>query len=261
MRGTIDRYHVAKNDYASMGNNLLFEIARGSVPGISSVHKFGRNPDIDKDSSPEDVWDGGGLYVFPTSGDASHIYADSDSVATRGMSIEVQGLDVDFNLVVQNKSLDASDSSTAVALDTPLSRVFRMRVTGAVDADEDIICGDSGKSKTYAQITAGLNQTLMAIYTIPAGKTGYIFKSYVSLVKAYAANATAEYTIRMRAYGSVFQVKHWGGVAAEGNTTNYKSSVLPFKIPEKTDIIFRIESVTENNSRISAGFDMALVDN
>lgn len=42
------------------------EVGRGNVPKVSYVNKFGRNPDIDTGSDPEDIWDGGGIYVPPT---------------------------------------------------------------------------------------------------------------------------------------------------------------------------------------------------
>jgi hypothetical protein len=44
-------------------NDFLLEIARGKVPGLSCINKFGRNSDVD---ASEDIWDGGGLWVPPT---------------------------------------------------------------------------------------------------------------------------------------------------------------------------------------------------
>ncbi len=43
----------------------MLEIAKGNVPGHSTVNKFGRNTDIDT-AAKEDIWDGGGLWVAPT---------------------------------------------------------------------------------------------------------------------------------------------------------------------------------------------------
>ena len=45
----------------TLGNGA---IAGEQGPGFFSVNKFGRNPDIDTGSTPEDVWSGGGLYPF-----------------------------------------------------------------------------------------------------------------------------------------------------------------------------------------------------
>lgn len=44
-------------------NDFILEISRGKVPGMSSVNKFGRNPDVD---GAEDIWVNGGFWVPPT---------------------------------------------------------------------------------------------------------------------------------------------------------------------------------------------------
>jgi hypothetical protein len=57
--------------------DIMLEIAREKVPGMSHVNKFGRNPDIDTATTPEDIWDVGGLYVPPTQGRTHDIASSS----------------------------------------------------------------------------------------------------------------------------------------------------------------------------------------
>ena len=54
-----------------MSTDFTLEVSRGAVNGWSTRRKFGRNADVDAGSTPEDVWNGGGVYTgFPTSGSA-----------------------------------------------------------------------------------------------------------------------------------------------------------------------------------------------
>jgi hypothetical protein len=58
---------------------------------------------------------------------------------------------------------------------------------------------------------------------------------------------------------SSFRVGHSFEVQGEGGPYNYKFSV-PIRIPEKSDIDVRA-AVRTNNSRVTAAFDLILIDN
>jgi hypothetical protein len=44
--------------------DFLIEVAKGNVEGHSIITKFGENTDIDILTTPESIWDGGGLYTW-----------------------------------------------------------------------------------------------------------------------------------------------------------------------------------------------------
>ena len=244
--------------------DVMLEIPAGNVTGYSSVNKFGENPDITAGTT-EDIWSGGGTYVWPTTADITHIRQAVDQAAMRSGTIEVQGLDTDFVLTVQTVDLDATNTTTPVALTTALKRVFRMKVFENVVTDQDIELRNVGGGTTYAVIAAGYNQTLMALYTIPAGKTGYMTAYYADNVPT-ASKVPDSVDIDMwmadRANGYEFQIKHMRGITP-GNS-GFRHEFKPYyKITEKTDIKISayVNGGVDDNGNVHAGFDIILVDN
>jgi hypothetical protein len=181
----------------------------------------------------------------------------------RGEDVEIQGLDTNWDLTVQTVTLDATNTTTAVALTTALRRVFRMKVMADIVTDQNISAHNSGDTQDYATILAGNNQTLMAIYTVPNGKTAYINNYYGTQINV--TNKTPVSTIfRLwaadRANGYEFQLKHSVG-ASETGTSDPKHEFVPrLKFAEKTDIKMTAYCDT-NAGYVSAGFDITLEDN
>jgi hypothetical protein len=105
--------------------DLMLEIAAGRVVDKFAVNKFGSNTNVVKETR-EDVWGGGGIYQYPTTADITHLSQKVDQIAMRGAGIEILGLDINWNLVTQTIPLDAANTTTLVALTTPLWRVYRM---------------------------------------------------------------------------------------------------------------------------------------
>ena len=233
------------------------EAARGNVEGVSIINKFGRNPDID--TTQEVIWDGGGSYTYSTTADITHIVSDN---AGDTMEIEVQGLDSDWSQVTQPVTLTGT---TAAALTTPLIRCFRARNLSATAALGNIQIGVGTTTNNFtagnlrAQITQGYEQTLMAIYTIPAGKTGYLLNFWGNMNKSNTSGA-ADVSIWARSFGGVFRINAPTGLVAAGSSHfQHVYTAYPVGL-EKTDIEMTGQGST-NNFDISAGFDLYLVDN
>jgi len=111
-------------------------------------------------------------------------------------------------------------------------------------------------------INDGNNQTLMAVYTIPNGKTGYMDSFYASLS---GANKSSNYIIKMKArpMGGVFQLKNVNAISETGTSYIQHFYNIPEKLDAKTDIIMTAETTASGASEaaVSAGFDILLVDN
>jgi len=244
--------------------DFYLEVSKGNIPGHSSINKFGNNPAV-ATSSTETVWDGSNLYTFPTTADITHLRQAVDQATMRGEDVEIQGLDTDYNLTVQTVTLDAANTTTPVALGTALRRVFRMKVMSAVVTTQLIELRNVGGGTTYAQITAGLNQTLMAIYTVPAGYTAFVDHYYASLNKA-SGGGDPDVVIRMwnrdNTNGYAPQIKHIQGLDADGTSYFQHEFTPPLKVLEKTDIWLNAVNLSSTAAAdVSAGFDIILVAN
>ena len=247
-------------------------IAKGDVVNTTFVHKFGNAPDFDTGDGVVDIWDGandGGIdamvYTYSTTADIDSIVS-SDAGDTQDM--EIQGLDTYYNLVTQTKTLTGQ---TRVALDTDLIRVFRMKNVGATNLAGNVSCYvDStitagvvdDKTKVRAIILDGNNQTLMALYTVPAGKTAYARDWYAS-TSGGSRNSNYVMDLYARPFGQVFQLKHKSAISDTGTSYIQHKYIEPEVLPEKTDMTMRV-SITEaaiTGGSVSAGFDIVLIDN
>jgi hypothetical protein len=185
------------------------------------------------------------------------------------MDIEIQGLDANYNLVTQTKTLAGQAVQT---LSTPLIRVFRMKNIGAVDVVGRVYCYINGATVVTgrpstatdlrAVIDDGNNQTLMAVYTIPAGFTGYMRDWYAATATDAPGIGTTVHVIHLdaREQGSVFQLKHKTSIISNGTSAYQHKYEEPEIFLEKTDIEMQASS-SDDTASVSAGFDIVLIAN
>lgn len=245
--------------------SLALSLAAGNVTGCSSVHKFGEAQNIDADVDV-DIWDGATLstnlrtYAFSSSADIDRLSSSDDGDT---QDIEVHGLNTDWDLVTQTITLTGQ---TPVALTTSLIRAFRLKNVGATDNAGVIYCFvnvattagvPNTITNTRAAIQVGLNQTLMAIYSVPRAVTGYMGQFYS--VVSNRKDQISDIALFVRPFDGVFQLKHRGGVHATGTSYVPHQFRVPEKILAKSDI--RIEANSSKaDGAVAAGFDLILVD-
>lgn len=227
----------------------FIQIAVGNVKNTSHINKFGYNSAVG--TSYETITDLG-TNNLPTSAAVVSVVSASTadtSAGTGARTVEIQGLDADYNLKTETVTMNGQ---TAVTTTATFIRVFRMRVvtsgTGEVNAGN--ITASIGGSDV-ARINADEGQTLMAVYTVPANKTAYLVKFQGSLSK----NQEAQFQLRARESSGAWNVKGlWGTFAA---SVNYDYPV-PLKFEEKTDIQIRAKAGA--TSEVGAIFDLILID-
>jgi hypothetical protein len=246
--------------YLNVGQPFDLKVTQGLIDGHSSVDKFGENPEIDTGTTPEDIWELGGLYNYDADGTAPIVSLVSDN-ASDTIDIEVQGLDIDGELVSQIVTLNGTNR---VALTTPLWRVFRMFNADNVDLVGTCYCyvGTGGvptAANTRAIIENGNNQTLMALYTVPNGKVGFLYRGEIGASRVQTAGAI-QAAYFSRRYGKVFRVKKRVDITNQGSSIYQDDRSFPDIIPGLTDITLRVESVSANNCGVFGTFDILLID-
>lgn len=226
-------------------------VSRGKVRGAFMIHKFGAVPALSQNTTGS-IWDkNDALYPWSAFDTAGIITAAIANASDNGKVVTVIGLDADYNEVSDTFTLS---STNTVAGTVSFKRVFRAYVSTGTTNVGDITFTKNGTDVLI--ITATKGQTLMAIYTIPAGKTGYLYKG----VCTAQASADGNGNMFIRYFGqTAFRIGHSFEIAGVGGKYEYNFS-FPIPIPEKSDIDVRMTTRT-NNGRYTAAFDILLIDN
>lgn len=230
-------------DGVEPGQKIEWEIARGKVTDASAIDKFGYNSAVG--GSYETIWDAGGTYTYPSS--AVAMTATSDAGASdNGVEITIIGLDTNYAELTETITLAGAGTATT---NGEFLRVFRAFVSNG-QASTDVINIDNGAT-TYAQIGVDFQQTMMAVYTIPAGKKGYLVSGNISSQKD--KDLTAK--LMMREEGGVLRTK---GLVLTPGTPFQRAWIIPQEIPAKTDVEIRAKAGA--TGPVAAGFEIVLVD-
>ena len=223
-----------------------FQIARGLIRGASHINKFGYNPTVG--TSFETVHDQSNSYTYLTSAGAATVTSSSGS--DNNGTVEIQGLDGDYNLVTATATIGGS-ATTQTFL-----RVFRVILTSPNTGLSNVgVISVTIGATTVAQILAAKGQTLMALYTIPAGKTGFIININFSSAK------DSEHTFRLMTRDNTVTDAAWNAkeyASARGGFNNWRKFAIN-KVTEKTDIDF--QAIANNASACNGGFELILIDN
>lgn len=235
-----------------LGDDWKINAARGKLRNAFHVHKFGRNT-APANGVEETVWDGSTLYPWSTwDAGADTVYLKSSATGDESKTIFIQGLDANFNLQSETVTLDAADSTVGVASANTYVRLFRMYNTGSVPFVGNVGAHYASAAGTLvARVLIGQEQTLMAVYTVPAGHTAYLMKYDFS----GNANSAIASRILFCEPNGVFRVQHSGAVY--GGQYDYAFDI-PLAIPEKTDIDLRVTAST-GAALIGANFNLLVV--
>lgn len=243
------------------------EIACGYYAHITALHKFGRNTDIDTTTLPEDLWDGGGVWVAPTQARVHAIASTSvnDTAAGTGArTVRVIGLPGwDREEVSEIVEMNGTGSVNTV---NSYVIIYRMQVvtagTGGYN-DGDITATAATDGTVTAQITAGFGQTLMAIFGIPSSKRIVLTQWHASIARQNITTA-ADISLLVNPAPDVnldlFNIRQTFSTNATGTSSAEHTFTPPVAIPGPAIILMQVEGVSSLNSDISGGFDGYVMD-
>ena len=247
---------------------FYLQVARKQIQFHESIFKFGNNTTVG--DSLETVWAEGGLYSYLTTATVLKVSSSSTadtSAGTGARTVELFGLDTDYNEINETITLNGQ---TAVNTTKEYLRINRMivRSAGSGGANAGVIYAGTGTVTTgvpanvYASINGvtGANQSLMALWTVPAGYTAYILQYDISNGTTSNTPAVCKLVLAVRPYGEVFQSKDVKSLTTGMHIE--ETFPIPIKIEEKSDIEVRaISSSASVSFDISAAVEIIYIKN
>lgn len=251
--------HHALCTYQEQLENFHSNVSLGRVPRTSVMEKFGRNPDVDTGTDPEDLWDRGGIWQAPSLACKHNIKStdgNDNASGTGARTMEVFGLIANYN---QQSEIITLDGTNDVPTDNLYRIIFRkiVRSAGSSGGNIGTLTATSQVDGTVtAQISPGNNQTLMSIYQIPGDKIGLLHQYYVD-VNESTGIGTVALDLLIKPIDEVWQVKHHRGTK---ENLPHKFT-FPLNIAAKSLVKLGNIMVSNNNTDVSGGFEILLVDN
>ena len=227
-------------------------VSRGKVRGASQIHKFGATPSQSVNTTAT-LWDKEDtLYPWSAFDTAGVLVVGQVGANDNGKELTIQGLDDNWNLASETFTLSSAGTVTGTQI---FKRVYRGFISTSTTNETEINVTRGGTE--VLRILADAGQTLMAVYTVPAGYTGYLYHGNASAQGT--AHGTGYMYVRYNSIATVFRVGHSFEVVGNGGEYEYDFS-FPQEMPEKTDIDVRL-TTRSNNGRFTAAFDLLLIKN
>jgi len=213
--------------------------------GVSGIDKFGYLPTAT--TSFKTVWDGDNIYTYPSAATTMNVVS-SVGATDDGKEITIEGLDANYDVITETVTL-GGDSAGGTATTQSFLRVYRAYVANGTSVTGTVSIQQDGVA--YAKILPDYQQTLMAVYTIPRGKVGYLVSGNMSVEK----NQPVVAKLMTRRLGGVLRAT---GIVTSFGVPFQRVWQIPPVLPEKTDIEIRAKAGATTS--IAAGFEIVLED-
>lgn len=156
--------------------------SEGKFAGRSFISKRGRNPAFSNSTTPEDVWNGGGVYAgFPV--------GDPEEIQIVCVAGDVGGT-VTFQYLASSSStayaaatvtLTGTTTNTGVTAWRIHTASFSRASNTAFNTGEIQIRHRTTTANVFIRIPTGYSQSFVAAYTVPAGHKAYLDRLFVQV--------------------------------------------------------------------------------
>ena len=209
------------------------QVSRNQIMGHDHIDLFGYSTAVGS-TAMGPLWEGltgsGGNYPFPAS--AAQIVVVSSSASDTAVTMLISGLDANFAPITESVALNGTTNVTTVKSFLRINSV----VTTAGNAVGNVTF--TSGATVIARVNAGIGQTQMSVYTVPAGYTLYI--TYFQGDGNTTTTSGAFMNTRLRT-----TLNPSGVVLISGQATYLTNLTVPYGVPvavtEKTDFEFQFQ--------------------
>jgi hypothetical protein len=209
------------------------QVARNQIMGHDHLDLFGYSTVVGS-TAMGPLWEGltssGGNYPFP--GSAAQIVVVSSSASDTAVTMLISGLDANFAPITESVVLNGTTNVTTVKSFLRINSV----VTTAGNAVGNVTF--TSGATVIAKVNAGVGQTQMSVYTVPAGYTLYV--TYFQGDGNTTTTSGAFMNTRLRT-----TLNPSGVVLVSGQATYLTNLTVPYGVPvqvtEKTDFEFQFQ--------------------
>lgn len=246
-------------------SDFALEVVRGNVTGIGGVNKFGTNLAVG--TSFEDIWIQGGTWTklpAATTLDVSSSNANDTVAGSGAQTLTIEGLDANYDELSETVDMNGQTPVVTTGVFLFVNRTYVSRGGSGFANEGDIYVADDSTAHTsgvpntaaaiQSKVVATQGQSQQAIYTLPAGKTGYITNAWIIA----GASKIVDYELH-----KIDHQAQTNRIIIEGEETNtaFNHVYNPYEpVLEKNTLAFEAK-ITSGTAEISAGFDLYLVDN
>lgn len=179
--------------------DFFIEIQRDNIAGYSTVRQFGTNTSV-----PNGSWElisctniSG---AFPASGSAMRIKAGGNAadISNGAGAREITIVGIDSTLTETTETIATSGADASLLTTTVFWRIYKAYVsevgTYGVANTDNIVIENSDETNDMLTIMAGEGQAQHGVYSIPAGKIGYLLSIHLTA----DANKPADFRMFVR---------------------------------------------------------------